>query len=64
MWTKKKIYTICMNQRVHDRLVKFAKKKDYKSFSDFLVSLGVEAMKEDKKPGVTRKAYDHTPVDK
>ena len=38
-----------MTEKTHDKLVKFAKKEKYSSFSDFLVSVGIKEMEGQKK---------------
>jgi predicted CopG family antitoxin len=40
VYQKKKNYTYCMAEKLHNRLVKFAKKTGYRSFSDFIARVG------------------------
>lgn len=44
VYQKKKNYTYCMAEKLHTRLVKFAKKNGYRSFSDFIAKTGQAAI--------------------
>ncbi len=48
---KKKIYSICMDEKVHAKLTKFVKKmkRKYKSFSNFLEDVGLAEVERERK---------------
>ena len=52
MFQKKKIYTFCMAEKLHTRLVRFVKKTGRRSLSEFFAELGrAEMIREKKKKG-------------
>ena len=40
MFEKKKTFTFCMYEKIHKRLVRFAKKTGHKSLSEFFATIG------------------------
>ncbi len=48
---KKKIYSICMDEKIHGKLTRFVKKmkRKYKSFSSFLEDIGLAEIERDRK---------------
>ncbi len=46
---KKKIHTFCMYDKIHNKLVKFAKKANYKSLSEFFAVIGLAEIDRAKK---------------
>ncbi len=48
---KKKIYSICMDEKIHAKLTKFVNKmkRKYKSFSSFLEEVGLAEIERTKK---------------
>ena len=46
---KKKIYSICMYEKIHGKLARFAKRAKYKSLSEFLAVIGLAEIDKAKK---------------